>query len=53
MPASSQTHPRHRAFIADTIALILFFTTTGIINERLIATLWWIFGARPAPTAAT
>src|SRR4028119_105913 len=36
MPVSSQTHPR-RAFIADTTALILFFTTTGIITERFIA----------------
>ena len=28
---------RRTAFIADTAALILFFTTTGIINERVIA----------------
>jgi hypothetical protein len=48
MPASSQTHPRHRAFIADTTALILFFTTTGIINERFIAGMTWeqVFHAR-------
>ena len=47
MPVSSQTHPR-RAFIADTIALILFFTTTGIINERVIAGMTWeqVFHAR-------
>jgi hypothetical protein len=47
MPVSSQTHPRH-AFIADTTALILFFTTTGIINERFIAGMTWeqVFHAR-------
>lgn len=32
----------HRtAFFADTTALILFFTTTGIINERWIAGMAW------------
>ncbi|WP_246191393.1 L-alanine exporter AlaE [Aureimonas leprariae] len=30
-----------RAFIADTTALILFFTTTGVINERFIAGMEW------------
>ena len=40
MPVFSQTHPR-RAFIADTTALILFFTTTGIINERFVAGMTW------------
>ncbi len=40
MPVSSRTHPR-RAFIADTTALILFFTTTGIINERFVASMTW------------
>ena len=30
-----------RAFLADTLALILFFTTTGIINERFIAGMTW------------
>ncbi len=37
-----------RAFIADTTALILFFTTTGIINERFIAGMTWeqVFHAR-------
>ncbi|RJX79302.1 L-alanine exporter AlaE [Pseudomonas sp. LS-2] len=29
------------AFFADTTALILFFTTTGIINERFIAGMAW------------
>lgn len=41
MPASSQAHPHRRAFIADTTALILFFTMTGIINERFIAGMTW------------
>ena len=47
LAVSSQTHPR-RAFIADTIALILFFTATGIINERFIAGMTWeqVFHAR-------
>ena len=30
-----------RAYIADTLALILFFTTTGVLNERLIAGMTW------------
>jgi hypothetical protein len=29
------------AYVADTLALILFFTTTGIINERFIAGMTW------------
>ncbi|MFA9594645.1 L-alanine exporter AlaE [Citrobacter telavivensis] len=29
------------AFFADTTALLLFFTTTGIINERVIAGMTW------------
>lgn len=39
---------RRRAFIADTLALILFFTTSGIINERFIAGMSWeeVFKAR-------
>jgi len=32
---------RQTAFIADTTALILFFTTTGIINERFLAGMAW------------
>lgn len=32
---------RRTAFIADTAALILFFTTTGMINERVIAGMTW------------
>ena len=30
-----------RAFVADTVALILCFTTTGIINEHFIAGMAW------------
>ena len=30
-----------RSYIADTLALLLFFTTTGIINERFIAGMTW------------
>ena len=30
-----------RAFIADTTALILFFTATGTVNERFLAGLEW------------
>lgn len=41
MSVPSQNHSRYRAFIADTTALILFFTTTGIINERFIAGMTW------------
>ncbi len=39
---------RRRAFIADMTALILFFTATGIINERFIAGMTWeeVFKAR-------
>ena len=48
MPVSAQTSAHRRAFIADTTALILFFTTTGIINERYIASMGWeqVFHAR-------
>ena len=35
-------HPGiNREFIADTTALVLFFTTTGILNERFIVGLSW------------
>ena len=48
MPVSSQAHSRRRVFVADTTALFLFFTTTGIINERFIAGMAWeqVFHAR-------
>ena len=32
---------RRRSFIADTLALLLFFTTTGAFNERMIAGMTW------------
>lgn len=41
MPVFAQISPHRRAFVADTTALILFFTTTGVINERYIAGLTW------------
>ena len=37
MPKPPQSHLDRRAFVADTTALILFFTTTGTINELFIA----------------
>lgn len=36
-----QQPTRRTAFFADTTALILFFTTTGIVNERFIAGMTW------------
>ncbi|EHK67987.1 L-alanine exporter AlaE [Achromobacter arsenitoxydans] len=33
-------HPS-RAYLADTLALVLFFTTTGVINERWVAGMSW------------
>ena len=38
---SGSTHHGWRAFAADTTALILFFTTTGALNERFIAGMSW------------
>lgn len=48
MSQRQQQTRRRTAFLADTVALILFFTTTGIINERMIAGMTWeqIFHAR-------
>ena len=48
MPLITEKSSRRRAFIADTTALLLFFTTTGIINERFIAGMTWnqVFHAR-------
>lgn len=37
---------RRRAFLADTLALIVFFTATGILNERFIAGMEWSEVAR-------
>ena len=41
MPVFVQTSSQRRAFVADTTALVLFFTTTGVINERYIAGMAW------------
>lgn len=41
MPQRLQQPSRRTAFFADTSALILFFTTTGILNERFIAGMTW------------
>lgn len=41
MPKPHDPSTRRTAFIADTTALILFFTVTGIINERWIAGMAW------------
>lgn len=30
-----------RAFVADTTALVVFFTTTGVLNERFVAGMDW------------
>lgn len=35
-----------RAFVADTTALVVFFTTTGILNERFVAGMDWSEVAR-------
>ncbi len=37
-----------RRFVADTLALLLFFTAAGVINERFIAGMTWdqVFHAR-------
>lgn len=39
-PVAARNH-RWRSFTADTLALVLFFTTTGVINERFIAGMTW------------
>lgn len=41
MSQCPQKTTRRTAFLADTTALLLFFTTTGIINERVIAGMTW------------
>lgn len=41
MPKRQEPNLRRTAFVADTTALILFFTATGIINERWIAEMAW------------
>lgn len=45
LPAMHDTTPlaahRLRAFIADTTALIVFFTATGVLNERFVSGMSW------------
>ncbi|WP_313621966.1 L-alanine exporter AlaE [Achromobacter sp.] len=41
MKASTRLPVSTRSYLADTLALILFFTTTGVINERWIAGMTW------------
>lgn len=41
MSKPQEPSKRLTAFVADTTALILFFTTTGIINERWVAGMAW------------
>jgi hypothetical protein len=40
MALNSQNGPR-RAFIADTTALIVLFTTTGVINDHFVVGMDW------------
>lgn len=48
MSQRPQQTKRRTAFFADTTALIVFFTITGIINERILAGMTWeqVFHAR-------
>lgn len=48
MPDIEPSYSRRRAYTADTLALVIFFTTTGIINERFVAGMSWdqVFYAR-------
>lgn len=41
VPRPQPQPSRRTAFFADTAALIVFFTTTGVINERFIAGMTW------------
>ncbi|NZA25663.1 L-alanine exporter AlaE [Luteimonas sp. SJ-92] len=38
---ASDRRRRGRAFVADTTALILFFTVTGALNERFVSGMSW------------
>ncbi len=37
----SAKQSKWRSFIADTLALITFFTVTGVVNERFVAGMAW------------
>ena len=38
---ASPARVQRRAFLADTTALILFFTATGVLNEHFLAGMTW------------
>jgi hypothetical protein len=41
VPDRLEQNVRRTAFLADTTALIVFFTATGVINERFVAGMTW------------
>ncbi|AYD05248.1 L-alanine exporter AlaE [Neorhizobium sp. NCHU2750] len=41
MSSGSPVADRRLEFLADTLALLLFFTTTGALNERFVAGMQW------------
>lgn len=41
MAATTEPARARRAYIADTLALVLFFTATGVLNERFIVGMTW------------
>ncbi|WP_126978978.1 L-alanine exporter AlaE [Frigidibacter oleivorans] len=41
MAGHDRSGDSRRSYVADTLALILFFTATGILNERFIAGMAW------------
>lgn len=41
MSSGSPVADRRIEFLADTLALLLFFTTTGALNERFVAGMQW------------
>ncbi|WP_028694828.1 L-alanine exporter AlaE [Pseudomonas cremoricolorata] len=41
MPSGRTFWHKHRPFIADTTALLIFFTLTGALNERFVAGMQW------------
>ncbi len=48
LPQRQQQTRRRTEFLAGTVAPLLFFTTTGIIHERMVASMMWeqVFHAR-------
>ena len=43
LPGKMKSNPPHRlrSFLADATALVLFFTVTGVLNERFVAGMDW------------